>query len=240
MAPRGHRRCFALCCCLLVVVAMAGSAPWQRDEEAWGLDPPRAAAARRSPRRAKGEDSFSLWDLGRSKHKLDKKAEKAERAQEELRQQLQKKGVTVDLEPAAPLAPLPTWNGTKFIVLTTQRSGSTWACQLLDTQVRHSSFVVRRSSFERRRVARPSASHHEASRMVTRAARDAQAGIACGMREETSVSGRVEEMLIKFSKNRFGNFYQSERPVSNLTFVEVRVREMTRGPWRIASRTNEE
>jgi hypothetical protein len=47
-------------------------------------------------------------------------------------------------------------------------------------------------------------------------------------------------MLIKFSKNRFGNFYQSERPVSNLTFVEVRVREMTRGPWRILSRTNEE
>ena len=190
MAPRGHRRCFALCCCLLVAVAMAGSAPWQRDEEARGLDPPRAAAAHRSLRRAKGEDSFSLWDLGRSKHKLDKKAEKAERAQEELRQQLKKKGVTVDLEPAAPLAPLPKWNGTKFIVLTTQRSGSTWACQLLDTQVRHSSFVVRRSSDDASRDRPLLTTKRHARSLALRATRRPASRAACARRRPSRGGSR--------------------------------------------------
>ena len=68
----------------------------------------------------------------------------------------------------------PATDGRRlFLLFTTQRSGSTWACQLLS----------------------------------------AQAGLSCGTPSDTSVTGGVEEMLIRFTTDRFGRLsFDDERP----------------------------
>ena len=81
----------------------------------------------------------------------------------------------------------PATDGRRlFLLLTTQRSGSTWACQLLS----------------------------------------AQRGLSCGTPSNTSVTGGVEEMLIRFTSDRFGKLSfddaHADRAAAELTFDEWR------------------